>query len=164
MSYLSKSLLLAEELSLLVRHFGVQRVQVALAKISRSVGAEKVSVVPRKEAHRSQKTTGTNGTHVLEAIREIHPEKYRLLSDFLLRLKNRQTLPASQDIRYFAQLVGLKEISGKSREDLLPKLIRFLMEQPTDKLQIAIESANNISEEQRKMGFSVLTDKLVGKK
>jgi hypothetical protein len=163
MSYPSKSDLLAEELSLLVRHFGIQRVRAALAKVSRSLGDETESVVTRKNVRHSQRPKRTNGTHALESIREIHPEKYRLLSDFLIHLRDRQILRTSQDIRYFAQLVGLKEISGKSREDMLPKLMRFLMEQPIEKLQIYIESAPNISEQQRQMGFSVLTDKLVGK-
>ena len=50
---------------------------------------------------------------------------------------------------------------GKSRKDLLPKLIRFLMEQPIERLQVHINSAPTVSEEQRQQGFSVLTDKLL---
>jgi hypothetical protein len=162
MSYPSKSSLLADELSLLVKHFGIQRVRGVLAKISRSLGDETESVRPRKHAVPGPKRA--NGTNVLESIRETEPEKYRLLSEFLLRLRDRRILPAPQDIRYFAQIVGLKEISGKSREDLIPKLMRFLMEQTIDRLRVDIEGASDISEQQRRMGFSILTDKLVGKK
>ncbi|MGA2263519.1 MAG: hypothetical protein ABSH28_19050 [Acidobacteriota bacterium] len=79
------------------------------------------------------------------------------------RLKNRQILPESQDIRHFAQIIGLKDIGGKSRKALIPKLMRFLIDQPVERLTIGIESANNISEQQRQMGFSVLTDKLLNK-
>jgi hypothetical protein len=100
---------------------------------------------------------------VLESIRESAPEKYYLLTDFLGRLKNRDILPESQDIRHFAQLVGLKEISGKSRRDMIPKLMRFLLEQPIERLRVDIQSAGDISEQQRRRGFSVLTDKLIGK-
>jgi hypothetical protein len=85
------------------------------------------------------------------------------LSGFIVHLKGRQVLPESQDIRHFAQIIGLKEISGKSREDMISKLIPFLMEQPLEKLRSDVESANNISEQQRQMGFSLLTDKLLGK-
>ena len=102
-------------------------------------------------------------TKVHESIREVHPEKYRLLSEFHLRLKARDILPEAQDIRYFAQIIGIKGISGKSREDLIPKLIRFLSELPLEKLRTNIASAANISEKQRQLGFSVLTDKLLGK-
>ncbi len=75
----------------------------------------------------------------------------------------RQVLPESQDIRHFSQLIGLKEISGKSRKEMVPKLMRFMMDQPIDKLRPAIQKANDISEEQRRMGFSVLTEKLLDK-
>ncbi len=81
-----------------------------------------------------------------------------MLSEFLQRLKARQILPESQDIRFFAQQVGLKEIGGKSRKDVVPKLMYFLIEQPVERLRIDLQTAGNISEEQRQMGFSVLTD------
>jgi hypothetical protein len=104
-----------------------------------------------------------NGNSAIEPIRGTQPEKHHLLNEFLIRLKSRQVLPESQDIRYFAQMVGLKDISGKSREDMLPKLIRFLVEQPIEKLRTDVEKASNISEQQRQMGFSLLADKLLGK-
>jgi len=87
-----------------------------------------------------------------------------LLSEFLGHLKNREILPESQDIRLFAQLIGLKDIGGKSRRDMIPALMRFLLEQPTERLRIDLQNAANISEQQRQQGFSVLTDKLLGEK
>jgi hypothetical protein len=162
MSRPSRSLLLVEQIDLLVRHFGIQRVRAVVAKVSIS-GEEKPRVATRKDAPRGKGPIRANGTNVLESIREIHPEKHRLLSEFLVRLKDRQILPESQDIRYFAQIIGLKEISGKSREDMVPKLMRFLMGRPIEKLRVDIEGASGISEHQRQMGFSVLTDKLLGK-
>jgi len=162
MSRSSRSLLLAEEIDLLVRHFGIQRVRGALAKVSIE-DDEKLRVATRKDAPRGQTPIRGNGVNAIASIREIHPEKHRLLSEFLIRLRDRQVLPQSQDIRHFAQIIGLKEISGKSRKDMVPKLMRFLIEQPIEKLRIDIEGATNISERQRQMGFSVLTDKLLGK-
>jgi hypothetical protein len=162
MSRSAKSLLLAEEIDLLVRHFGIQRVRAALAKVMIE-GEENTPVAARKNDRRARRPIRVNGANALEAIREIHPEKHRLLNDFLFRLRDRQVLPESQDIRHFAQLIGLKDVSGKSREDLVSKLMRFLIDQPIEKLRIDLTSASDISEHHRQMGFSVLTDKLIGK-
>jgi RNA polymerase-interacting CarD/CdnL/TRCF family regulator len=97
----------------------------------------------------------------LELIQSSDPEKYRLLKEFHARLQDRKTLPESQDIRQFAQLVGLKEIHGKSRKDMIPTLMRFLLERATDRLRTEIPRADDISEQQRQEGFSILTDKLL---
>ena len=156
-------MLLTEQIDLLVRYFGAKRVRDAVAKIKVD-GDEKPRIADRKGTTRSRGPMRVNGTGAIESIRQSNPEKYRLLDEFLLRLKSRRVLPESQDIRYFAQVVGLKEISGKSRDDLIPKLMQFLMEQPVEKLQSDLGDAVNISERQRQMGFSVLTDKLLGKR
>ncbi len=161
MSRLSKSLLLEEQIDLLVKHFGLKRVRAALARIISIEGDEQLPT--RNSLPPSQRPMRTNVADGLESIRESAPEKYLLLTDFLSRLKNRHILPESQDIRHFAQLVGLKEISGKSRKDMIPKLMRFLLEQPVERLRIDIQGAGDISEQQRQRGFSVLTDKLIGK-
>jgi len=159
MSSSAKSLLLEDEIGLLVKYFGLQRVKAALDKISiGDNGNLRDSTIGI--ATRSQKTTRTTAD-VLEAIREIEPEKHGILSAFQLRLKSRDVLPESQDIRYFAQTVGLKEINGKSRKDMVPKLMRFLVDQPIERLKVAIPNADTISKERRQMGFSVLTDKLL---
>lgn len=101
---------------------------------------------------------------VLELIRETDAEKHRLLSDFWVQLRERKILPESQDIRHFAQLVGLKQVNGKSRKEVIPPLMYFLLEQPTERLKTSIASAGEISEQQRQRGFSLLTDKLLGEK
>jgi hypothetical protein len=160
MSRLSKSLLLEEQVGLLVRHFGLSKVQAALAKASPK--AEKQSETPvLQTVSRAQRPIRPTIVQSLEAIRQTSPDKHRLLSEFLTQLKRRQVLAESQDIRQFAQLVGLKEISGKSRKDMIPKLMRFLLDLPIDRLRTDLQNASNISEQQRRMGFSVLTDKLL---
>jgi hypothetical protein len=106
--------------------------------------------------------TPSRPEHVV-LIRESNPDKYALLREFLHRLKDRRVLPESQDIRFFAQMIGLKEITGKSREEMLSKLMYFLVELPIEKLRTSIKGAADISEQQRNMGFSILTDKLLGK-
>jgi hypothetical protein len=162
MSQSPKQSLLREQINLLVKHYGIRRVRSAVAKAP-TADDEEGRVPTRKDAPRSLRTVRTNGISSIESIREADPEKHRLLSEFLLRLKAREVLPESQDIRHFAQLIGLKEIGGKSREDLLPKLISFLAERPIRKLRDDIEGAANISEQQRQMGFSVLTEKILGR-
>jgi hypothetical protein len=162
MSQSAKSLLLEEEIALLVKHFGVHRIQAALAKVPVAAGEERLAPT-RKAEPRGQRPIRATVAQVLESIRDRDPEKHILLTEFLRRLQDREILPESQDIRHFAQIVGLKDIGGKSRRDLVPKLMRFLLEQPIERLRVDIQSAGGISERQRQMGFSILTDKLVGK-
>ncbi len=40
--------------------------------------------------------------------------------------------------------------------------MRFLFERPIERLQVDIETAPNVSEQQRQKGFSIITDKLLG--
>lgn len=155
--------LVDEQVGLLVKHFGVDRVRAAFAKASNgAVGATEPQ--PHSRSSRTDLQATPTVTSMLEQLRQKDEEKYRLLAGFYVQLKDRTVLPESQDIRHFAQVIGLKEISGKSRKDMLPKLMRFLLEQPTERLQIDIETAPNVSEQQRQKGFSVLTDKLLGEK
>ncbi len=162
MSRSSKSLLLEEETALLVRHFGIKRVWAALRKVSIESG-EELPAPTRKTAPRRPRPIRATVANRLESIRESDPEKHRLLSEFLRRLTAREILPESQDIRHFAHVVGLKDLDGKSRKELIPKVMNFLMEHSVERLQMSIQSAGSISEQQRQMGFSVLTDKLVGR-
>lgn len=161
MSHSSKSRLLEEEIELLIRHFGLQRVRSAVKKFSTN-GDEDSDAPTRKIMSSLRKPTQPTVAEALELVRRSDPEKHRLLSEFFIRLKDRETLPESQDIRQFAQLVGLKEIRGKSRKDMIPTLMRFLLDRDTEKLRSDIRRADSISEQQRQEGFSVLTDKLLG--
>lgn len=163
MSHSSKSSFLEEAIGLLVHHFGIKRVRAALAKVAAGDDDE-AQKPPRRAVPRDQKPTRPSVVNTLELIRGTDPEKHLLLSEFLGHLKGRKILPESQDIRHFAQLIGLKDIDGKSRKDMIPTLMRFLLEQPIERLRIDLQNANNISEQQRQQGFSVLTDKLLGEK
>lgn len=160
MSRSSKTAFLEEAIGLLVQHFGVGRVRGALAKIS---GDDKK---PQKPATRNvsydRKPTPPTVPNALELIRLSDPERHRLLSEFHGHLKDRKILPESQDIRQFAHLVGLKDITGKSRKDMIPTLMHFLLELPSERLRSELRKADDISEQQRQQGFSVLTDKLLG--
>ena len=154
----SKKPFVDEAVGLLVQHFGVDRVRIALAKVSDdAVKPPDSQPSQRSSSHQANSSVTT----ALEQIRHKDDEKFHLLTDFYVRLKSRIVLPESQDIRHFAHIIGLKEIGGKSRKDMVPKLMRFLLEQPVEGLRVNIESAANVSEQQRQQGFSVLTDKLL---
>lgn len=162
MSRSTKSSFLQDAITLFVQQFGVKRVQAALERVS--IGDEYPEKPVEPTVARDQKSARPNVADSLESIRMSDPEKYHLLSEFLSDLKERKILPESQDIRHFAYRIGLKDIQAKSRKDMIPKLMRFLLERPTDRLQIDLPGASNISEQQRQQGFSVLTDKLLGER
>lgn len=156
------SSLLEDAVALLVQHFGVNQVRASLAKISNgAVEASEGQARPPLSANPHKANPSV--TSILEQLRQRDEEKCLLLTDFYTHLKDRKVLPESQDIRQFAQLIGLKEIRGKSRKDMIPTLMRFLLEQPTERLRSDIRRAANVSEQQRQQGFSVLTDKLLGR-
>jgi hypothetical protein len=159
----SKSAFLEEEIGILVRHFGLEAVRAALVKVTLG-GIEEAPKPSRGIPPRDQHSFRPTVADMLESIRESDPNKYRLLHEFLGHLRDRTILPESQDIRYFVQLIGLKDIEGKSRREMLPGLLRYLMTLPMERLQAGIQQADSISEQQRQRGFSVLTDKLLGEK
>jgi len=163
MNQSNKSAFLDDLLGVLVEHFGVERVLSSLSSIqsirsgpneskATSIGAKKRNLGSRPI------------TSEIEAIKVTDAEKHRLLESFYTRLNERSVLPQAQDIHHFAQLIGMKKISGKSRKDLVPKLMRFLLNVPTDQLLLSLQNADSISESERQRGFSVLTDKLLGEK
>jgi hypothetical protein len=154
---------LEEEIKLLVQYFGIDRVRISFSKVLNDVVD-----LPERQYRRQnielERQVRPNITIMLKRVLREDKEKHRLLADFYDQMKTKKVLPESQDIRHFAQIIGLKEIAGKARKDMIPKLMRFLVEQPTERLKGDIEKAANISEQQRQQGFSVLTDKLLGDK
>jgi hypothetical protein len=157
----STSSFLEEGVGLLVQYFWVDRVRAALARVSNGP-MEASEPQPRRRSPDHQAKPSVTST--LEQLRQTDEEKYRVLTDFYTQIKDRKVLPEAQDIRHFAQFIGLKENGGKSRKEMIPRLMRFLLEQPTDRLKLNIQTAANVSEQQRQQGFSVLTDKLLGDK
>jgi hypothetical protein len=162
MSRSPRSLLLEEEIDLLVRHFGAQRVRSVVERFS--IKGDEEPSTPRKTVPSNRKPTQPTVASSLQLIRGSDPEKYHLLSEFLVRLRDRRVLPESEDIRHFAQLIGLKDIQGKSRKDMIPRLMRFLIDRETERLRVDVQRADNISQQQRQEGFSVLTDKILGER
>lgn len=98
--------------------------------------------------------------NVRAALARVTPDDHRS-SNFLSDLRERRVLATPDDIRHFANAVGVKAIPGRSRRDMIPNLIDFLVTLPVARLRDALESAAGISEESRQRGYSVLTDKLL---
>jgi hypothetical protein len=159
----SRSSFLEEEIRLLVQFFGIEKVRLAVTKVSNGMAGrpERLSHVQAGEAERK---ANPSIAVALDQLKQVNEESYRILADFYNRAKDKKVLSESQDIRQFAHLIGLKEIGGKSRKDMIPRLMRFLMEQPHEQLLNDINLAASISEHQREQGFSVLTDNLLGNK
>jgi hypothetical protein len=155
-----KRAFLDEAVDLLVRHFGHSKVSAALARANKGEGEAPAIPLPLTEAP-ARTPHVPSITEMLEQLRLRDAEKHRILAGFYTQLRDKSVLPESQDISQFAQIVGLKEIRGKSRKDMVPKLMRFLFEQPVERLQLDIKKAATVSEALRQQGFSVLTDKLM---
>jgi hypothetical protein len=156
-----RSSVLEDTVALLVRHFGAARVRHTLEKLP-AERQRNPRTPPRNGGYGDRKEAVTNIIVAIESIGRDDPKKHRLLSDFYNDLKDRRLLPESQDIRQFSQTIGLKSISGKSRKELVSTLMRFLLDLPIERLRPELENAATISEQQRRQGFSVLTDKLLG--
>jgi hypothetical protein len=152
---------LTEQIGLLVLHFGADKVRAALANFSKDF-VPLSSQKPPAGSVKAKEGSSTSIPQMLSVCQRQDDQKYRLLSEFYTNLKNRSVLPESQDIRQFAQVVGLKDIRGKSRKDMIPRLMRFLLGQSTDKLVVGLRAAADVSEQKRRQGYSVLTDKLLG--
>jgi hypothetical protein len=157
----SKQSFVDDVIALLVKHFGIDRVTASLPKDS-NTPAKGSGRQPRRGSSKANLHANPTVTSMLEQLRRTDKEKHRMLVDFYTQLKDSTVLREAQDIRHFAHRIGLKEIGGKSRKDMLPPLMRFLIEQPTERLQANIQAAPNISEQQRQKGFSLITDKLLG--
>jgi len=144
-----------------VQHFGIARVQAALSKVS-NCAVETSEGRNHRSLSNASHQASPSITSILKQLRQKDEEKYLRLTNFYTDLKDKKVLLDSQDIRFFAHIIGLKEISGKSRKDMIPKIMRFLFAQSTEQIKDYVERAATVSEQQRQQGFSVLTDKLLG--
>ncbi len=103
----SRQSVLDDMIGLLIKHFGLDRVQASLAKAS-SDAVRASEGQPRSGSSRPDLQANPTVTSMLEQLRQEDEEKYRLLAGFYTKLKDKTVLHESQDIRHFAQLIGLK--------------------------------------------------------
>lgn len=160
MSKPAQSIELDQDVRLLVKHYGLERVRASIARIAKDCrsgsGVEHNRTVVASR-------NGTKATIVddLENLKGKDAEKYRILCLFYADLKAGKILSASQDVRFFSQMIGLKKMRGRSRRDLIPQLVRAMLIRQTGQIRDDLEKASSISEKVRQQGFSVLTAKLL---
>jgi hypothetical protein len=162
MTEFSKSSYLNETVGLLIKHFGGDKVRLAVSKALGETPQKTTSPKSRPISGFIEHNRPTIAS-ALDDLRESQTEKYELLAAFYEKLKRGDVLRESQDIRNFIQFFGVKQIDGKSRKEAIPNLMRLLLSTPIEQLRQRIRMADGISHDERRRGFSVLTDKLVGR-
>jgi hypothetical protein len=146
---------LDQTLRALVAFFGVEAVKHGIAVI------ERIEAGPKRPP--SDRPASTGGLpKVIAALSGSDPARFDLLRPFFERIVAGEVLPQSEDIRRFAELLRVKEpFPGKSRRDLISHLAGSLLKVPVDELRTLIHQADSIREEQRRKGYSLLTDHLL---
>ncbi len=74
----------------------------------------------------------------LKQLQDREPERARLLENLWHGLQTRELLPQMPSLRYFAEVVGLKELRATKREQAVNQLMRHLMILDIGVLQAAI--------------------------
>jgi hypothetical protein len=162
MKHSSKQSFLDEQLALLLNYYGHAKMRDAFERaLGRDV--EHSDAHPAKVISRA-KTRPQLYLSELATLQRTDKAKHRLLSNFKSDLLQRKLLPETRDIYQFAQLVGIKELKGKSRREMIPSLMDYLVTLPIDQLRPAVKNAPTISEAVRQQGFSLLTDKLLSER
>ncbi|HEY2839682.1 MAG TPA: hypothetical protein VGJ26_11055 [Pirellulales bacterium] len=162
MKQASEQTFLRELLGLLIAEFGSDKVRRELLAIApESLGVKSIRTSRSHKEKREGPASRPTVRSTLEGLKANDPSRHRILNDFVVRLRERTVLPESEDLRHFAQLVGLKGLVARSRREMIPKLVLFLATLSQTQLSAAIAQASGISESSRKNAFSLLTDKLL---
>jgi hypothetical protein len=151
---------LRESLLLLVRLCGLDAVRSALsalddqaAQIDATAGAAKQvpsPTVPRTWVPRAVAT-----------LQETEPDKYAVLRAFFSTVESGELLPESEDVRRFAESLGLKQVHGTKRRELIAKLADPMVLLTVERIRELVDQAKKISAQERNKGYSILTDKLL---
>lgn len=157
----SQSRFLDDQLRLLVSCFGAGAVTTAIERVT---AASRSQPIPSATIHRPPREQSPNRalTRTIEQLAATDPAKAEILSGLYTRLLTRTVLPAAEDFRHIAHRIGIKHLVGTTRAELVNALIRFLLEQPADRVRRAAEIAPEISEEERGRAYAILTEGLLG--
>lgn len=77
-------------------------------------------------------------TRALQDLKQSDPEKYRILSEFEVRIRQGTILPTLDDFRAFGKVLGKNFNPGKSRRLALGQLMAVLAQMELSALQAAI--------------------------
>jgi len=138
----------------LVAFFGIEAVTRAMADIEGKV------TEPRRP--RSDPPARITLPRAVAELAKSDPRRFDLLRPFFEKIMSGELLPQSEDIRRFAEHLRVKELlPGRSRRDLVVKLTGPLVAMPLNELPALLKEADSIFEEQRRKGYSLLTDRLL---
>jgi hypothetical protein len=152
---ISRSEYLNQTLRTLVAFFGFDAVKRTLTSIEAKNDTKQRSARPPKTI------VAVRLPKLIADLEASDLPRFELLKPFFSRLQKVELLPQAEDVRRFAALAGAKSLVGKSRKDLLPKLAPLLAPVPINELRLLLERAEGISEEERRQGFSVITEHLL---
>lgn len=154
MKRMSRDEYLDQTLRALVAFFGVEAVKRGVAAIERSDDE------PRRPA--SDRPPRGGLPKVVAGLAQSDPERFELLRPFFEKVAAGELLAQSEDVRWFAERLRIKEpLPGRSRRDLIPHLADWLIAVPLKELPVVLAEAGSISEAERRKGYSVLTDHLL---
>ncbi len=152
---------LAEALMALVRFYGIDRIKQELDAISKQ-GEQFPAPTNRQDRIDTARSPKPKPLpKVVIEISEREPEKGKLLENFFQKIISAILLPEAEDVRRFADLVGIKKLKGKSRNELITKLANELVPLDMRSLENLLPQADGISSAQRREGYSILTDTLM---
>jgi hypothetical protein len=160
MSRFSQQKFLEETLSLLIAHFGVDSVRSTFNKLAPPRSPSSNNSSSENEDNQSS-TSRPRVDLIIDELKNTDPERAALLDGFRKNLIDRKLLIDTEDLRQFAISIGLKEITGRSRREMITNLMHFMLAVPANILPEYINNSGGISEESRRKGFSILTDKLM---
>lgn len=95
---------------------------------------------PRDATFKSRNADDTTSLAVSQ-IRELDPEKYRLLSEFDRMIRHGQVLITHEALRRFGERISKEFQPRKSRKDTISPLMAVIAERPLEEIERLIEFA-----------------------
>jgi hypothetical protein len=153
-----------EALVLLVRLCGIDAVRDALSEIERPHDPSDTALQGKGREATGGPTPNAPRSWVPRAIvplEQAEPQKFEMLKSFFTMVESGDLLPEAEDVRRFAENLGLKELRGSKRRELISKLGDPMSALSIERIQQLVGQAKGISANERRKGYSILTDKLL---
>ncbi len=150
-----REIYLRDALAALVRFYGFHAVTDALTALETpSSKSKNVRAVKTKRDE-------SGIPRAILALHEMDPPRYDLLRSFFASVQLGEVLVEAEDVRIFAEIAGLKELRGRSRRDLVPRLAEYLATLPVEELSSILAKASGVSSRERNQGFATITDRMM---
>lgn len=100
-------------------------------------------------------------SQVVLSLRGVDEDKFRLLADFELMLRDEKILRKFEDVKRFCGVLGKNFKPKKSRKETIGPLITFMSRMSATQLAELIEKAKSISGEEGTNGYQDLADYII---